>query len=148
MTAQRYRYLNRLTSKVRPHWWAHMQRIVNGERAYVFSKRFYDHEWGGRKAALEAALSYRDDHVAQAPASSRGVLPGHGYVRRTKVQGRPVWEGWVKLEGGRHLRTKWFIDVWGAKAAKLGCTAWLARHRLEIDERAALAAGKGRRRAV
>lgn len=146
-SSKQHRYLTRLTVGCNPHWWAHMQRTIDGELQYVFNQRFYDHEWGSQAAALSAALAYRDDELKRAPApGTRSTKPGHGYVRQITSEGRPAWEGWVKLDKGRHSRTRWFIDVWGTRQAKRGCEEWLENHRRQLAERAAAAAGKAKRK--
>lgn len=100
--------------------------------AFVAQRLFSDSKFGGKQAALVAAVTYRNA-VLKALDSPRQVPPGHGYVwRDTTADGRDVFRGWVRLLNMRCSRTVWYVDQHGPRAAKRGAGEWLERKRREM----------------
>jgi hypothetical protein len=131
------RYITRIDSKRTHCWWVRFQRVLaDGSVRPIVGKTIPDARHGGKLKAHAAAKAFRDRAARLVPPPRR--IPrnvGHGYVRRTEIGGRPVWEGWIRLEGKRCSRTKWFIDVWGSRVAKRRCTEWLERKRGELGRK-------------
>lgn len=125
-------------------WWVRIYRTDWGEKRTVVSKFFSDAVHGGRRAALEKAIRYRNQQQRKVRPASKGggdgpVPPGHGYVRRVerwqKVDWHPAWCAWIRLEGGRCASTTASIERWGVAEAKRRCEAFLAKHRRELRKR-------------
>lgn len=145
------RYITRVDTEKNHCFFVRFQRTTRtGRRFNAAVKSFSDGVLGGKAAALAAAQKWRDETERElAPPQSREVPPGHGYVRRCTWQGRPAFEGWMKLEGKRRsVRTKWLIDVWGPRVAKRRCQEWLALKQAELSARAKQRARPGPKRAA
>lgn len=114
---------------------AYVVRFVRAGRAITRCFSFSVH--GGARAALAAAIAYRDRAAKRIPPSARPrpTPVGHGYVQRGTVKGHPAWVGWCKLERGRAARSAARIDLWGDAGAERMARAWLRRTRAALRAR-------------
>jgi hypothetical protein len=98
------------------------------------SKLFSDSVYGGKEAALEAAIKYRDEYMASNPSMSRlqlsqlekrtntsGVV-GVSKVRHVDQRGDKVYEYWYwqaywTPSPGKHKCVRFSIDKHGEEAA-------------------------------
>lgn len=130
---QHRRHITRLDYDRSHGWWVRFARIRHGKVVLVAQQQFSDGKYGGKQKALVAAVKWRDQQakLVDPPRNAR-LPPGHGYVRRAVLDGRDVFEGWMRLPKGKVARTKWHVDVWGPIVAKRRCNEWLARKRLEL----------------
>lgn len=135
-------------------WWVRFHRGYDADgRRLVVSKVFSDFPHGGRRAALRAAISWRDRTQKSLPPRLRGgtreAPPGHGYVRRTEIQHRSgsssdVWVAWIRLDGGPRsgASTSRSVAKWGVRGAKLECERWLEQRRRQLASLRAGAPGR------
>jgi hypothetical protein len=131
------KFITRLDYNRTHAYWVRFQMQLPGKQSpRVISRSFSDGKHGGKAQALAAAVRWRNATVRELAlrTAPRRTPVGHGYVRKTERSGRPVYEGWVKLDDQGHIaRTQWIIDVWGPRVAKRNCERWLANKRKEIN---------------
>lgn len=122
---------------------------VRFEGAAPITKLFSDGVYGGKRNALKAAQSFRDEWVASHDLTrrrARRAPPGPGTLRRKWHWQRKswslVWEAYIKVTPERgHAATRYSIDKWGSAEAKRRCEAWLERKRKEQAKAYGLSGG-------
>lgn len=122
------RFITRIDHSRTHAWWVRFQQ-------HGVLWMFSDGKFGGRAKAKVAAKAFRDQQAKAlgVTGEKQRTAPGHGYVKLSTVRGRRAYVGWVKLDNaGGVSRTQWLIDVWGKRAAKQGCEAWLTGKQKEI----------------
>lgn len=133
---RKLRNIVRMDYKRSHGWWVRFEY-----RAHPISKMFSDSRYGGRRAAREAAIKYRDaalillperDRRHQAPGNGRIWRETRSYVlasgeRRTYE----AWTGWCRVAPNRSASSNASIDKWGVRRAKAMVEAWLARKLVE-----------------
>lgn len=113
-------------------WWVRVER-VGFRRARFFS----DRRCGGRLAALDAAVLFRDAAEAEAPAKRPKPAPPHKpkgriYLARKTyllVRGKRVfYDAWIAYylpPNGRRSETSYSCAKWGSKLARAKAESWL-----------------------
>jgi hypothetical protein len=120
-------------------WWVRVTRLLGGYRR---TRLFSDGRYGGRQAALEAALLFRDAALAEAPppmlkpGRPRRSPAGRIYrgrktvVRRGKRVFYDVWNAYYFPPGAQHHKTTSYSCVkWGSEEARAKARAWLRQER-------------------
>lgn len=112
------------------------------------SKLFSDAVYGGKLKAKRAAIQWREKMLKELGAVIWGRSrpqnpPGYSYIQRKPVTVTTTkgshetmcWVGFLRIEGGKHLSTRWSVPKWGSRKAKANCEAWLARKKAELEAR-------------
>lgn len=89
-------------------WWVRIYRTEAGKKRCI-SKLFSDGVAGGKMKARNLARQFRDATLKELRPAVPGGRPrvriGYGYVKRTerwrRTSYQPVWEAWMRGEGGR-----------------------------------------------
>ena len=100
-------------------WWVNFRR-----RGLPYDKRFYDLKHGGSRAALEAAVRWRDKQLRRYPPLTMREF--HAQTRSNNTSGAPgvhfltprrqpegVWQARIKLRDGRKLHRTFSVRKFG-----------------------------------
>lgn len=113
------------------------------------NRYFSDRLHGGSRAALAAAIRWRNETARKLPPPSRGGIlgsprpPGYSYIKSMHIShsARGVrreylaYVGFLRIENRRHLSTRWSIEKWGKTIARRRCKEWLAKKKLALELR-------------
>lgn len=141
--ADRLLYITRYEYGRQRGWWVRFQRMLKGGGRRTWQKFFSDARYGDKRKALEVAMAWRDEQLSKVPKSRRPVrvAVGYGYVKRRSWNGRDVFSGWIRLDGGRNRATMRSVSVWGVRGAKREAEKWLEEQRADLRARGKLVEG-------
>ena len=122
-SAQMYAIRRHMAAKNAWYWVVHFKRA--GKRHY---RRFYELKLGGKKAALAAAIAWRDAELKKTPvltirqfhtqrrSNNTSGVPGVTFVKSVR-QPKGVWQALIKLPDGRRPTKSFSVLKYGAARA-------------------------------
>lgn len=144
-----HKHIRRYTAANRPGWRVRISRTVAPKspaaKTVAVSQTFVDVQYGGKQAALAAAIGWRDEQLLLlGPKLPTGhgthrSEPGFSYMKKL-LRGPAerqylAWYGCLRVESGRRLTTHRSIEVHGERDAEGQVSAWLRNERRALAAR-------------